>query len=115
MPNSRKRTIKTRRINLESERGRGLIPASDNIENERHARTKLTLRIIATVKPYLGSAKRVSDDLAIANILANLRHYCDLKGMAFGKIQKAARQFYFEERAFEATCLIRPIDVDEVG
>ena len=105
MPKIRKQQTKKRRVHRENNVGGRLIPASDNIMNERRLRTELTRRIIRTVKPHLGSVALVSDDLAIANILSDLRHYCEFKGLAFGRIQKAAFAMYSEEKAYEAEFL----------
>lgn len=101
MPN-RKQQKKTGRLNLTIRARCGLISASDDVVNERGVRTKRTARIIRIVKPFLGSVNRVPDDLAIANILADLRHYCDCRGLAFGKLQKTAHALYLEEKAYEA-------------
>jgi hypothetical protein len=101
MPNRRQKN-KSRRVNPVAEARAGLIPASDDVADEIRARTNLTLRIIRTVKPYLGSARRVSDDLAITNILSDLRHYCDSRGLAFEKLDRAANQLYSEEKTYEA-------------
>jgi hypothetical protein len=99
MPN-RRQQYKVRHAYLMVDARAGLISASDDILNERRVRTIRTARIIRTVKPYLGSVKRVSDELAIANILADLRHYCDCAGLAFGRLQKAAQALYLDGKAF---------------
>jgi hypothetical protein len=93
---------KPRRANPVVKARAGLIPASDDAADEIRARTNLTVRIIRTVKPYLGSVRRVSDDLAITNILSDLRHYCDCRGLAFEKLDRAAYQLYSEEKTYEA-------------
>lgn len=100
MPNKRLKN-KPCRANPIVEARAGLIPASDDIADEIRARTELTARIIRTVKPYLGSAGRVSDDLAITNILSDLRHYCDCRRLAFKKLDRAAYELYLEEKAYE--------------
>ena len=97
MPNRRQRN-KPRRVNLMIEARAGLISASDDMADEGRVRTNLTARIIRTVKPYLGSVTRVSDDLAITNILSELRHYCDCRGLAFKKLDRAACALYLEEK-----------------
>jgi hypothetical protein len=100
MPN-RRQVNKPRRVNLVVEARAGLIPASDDMADEIRARTNLTARIIHTIKPYLGSVTRVSDDLAITNILSDLRHYCDCRGLAFKKLDRAAYALYSKEKAYE--------------
>src|SRR5271170_3574284 len=88
-----------RRIELVREARAGLIPASDAIDAEKRARLVRASRVIRTVKPFLGSVTRVSDDHAITNILAYLRHYCDHNGLAFSKLGVEARRLYLEEKA----------------
>ncbi len=66
------------------------------------------------MRDSIGSATCISDDLAITNILADLKHYCDCKGLAFGKLQRAAYAFYLEEKAYEATWPTILMCVDEV-
>ncbi len=107
MPN-RKQMSKARRVELVREARAGLIPASDDMEDERRVRTNLTARTIRAVKARLGSVTRVSDDLAITNILSDLRHYCDCEGLAFEKLDRAAYVLYSEEKADEAAWLSRP-------
>ena len=113
MPNMRQQK-KTGRLNLTIGARGGLISASDDVINEILVRTNRTARIIRNVKPCLGSVKRVSDDLAIANILADLRHYCDCTGLVFGKLQKDANALYLEEKASEAACPAPSVYLDEV-
>jgi|ERR1700731_36876 hypothetical protein len=102
MPNRRKQS-KLRRVSLVIKTPARLIYEFDNISEERRVRTKKTASIIRTVKTYLGSVARVSDDLAITDILSDLRHYCDIRGMAFKKLDKAARALYLEAKTYEAT------------
>jgi hypothetical protein len=98
----RKSINKARRIDFVREARAGLIPASDDIADERRLRTNQTARIIRIVKTHSGSVARVSDDLAITNILSDLRHYCDCRGLGFKKLDKAACALYLEEKAEEA-------------
>jgi hypothetical protein len=77
----------------------GLIPASDDIAAEKRARMSCTARMIRIEKVNLGTVTRVSDDRAIASILADLRHYCDWKGLAFRKCYAAACALYFQDEA----------------
>jgi hypothetical protein len=101
MPNRRQKN-KSRRVNLRIEARGGIISEADNIAEEIRVRTNLTVRTISIVKPYLGSVKRVSDELAITDILSGLRHYCDRRGLGFKKLDRAACALYFEEKAYEA-------------
>ena len=100
MPN-RKRTGNTGRKDVVRAARAGLIPASDDKLDEKRAQMNCAADIIRAVKPWLGSPTRVSDEQAITNILADLRHYCDSKGLAFSKFQAAACALYLEDRADE--------------
>lgn len=77
----------------------GLIPASDDIENERRARVKRTARLVQTVRGYAMLAGCGSENLAITDIISDLRHYCEEKGLSFHKLNKAAYTQYLEEVA----------------
>jgi hypothetical protein len=99
MPN--KKQHKLRCINLGVEARGGVNFASDSIADESRARMNCSGRIIGIMKPYLGTTSRVSDDLAITNILSDLRHYCDGKGLHFRELDKAARGLYLQEKADE--------------
>jgi hypothetical protein len=93
-------------------RPHGLISAADDIAEEIRARTLLTSHVIRIVKPHLGSLARVSDDLAITNILLDLRHYCDYKGISFKELDDAASELHSVEKTYEAA-LIDPARVFE--
>ncbi len=77
----------------------GLISAYDEIADEKRARMSGTARIIRMVKPSLGSVERVSDELTITSILADLRHYCEWKGLVFRRLCTAANVLYLEDKA----------------
>jgi hypothetical protein len=94
---NRKQTSKVRLSGLVREARAGLIPASDDLARERRLRANRTMRIIRTVKTYSGSVARVSDGLAITNIIADLRHYCDCRGLAFKKLDRAAYTLYSKD------------------
>jgi len=98
----RKQVSNTRRSDLVRTARAGLIPASDNLANEIRVRTNQTARIIRTAKTYLGSVPRVSDEHAIVSLLADLRHYCDCKGLTFQKLNRVAYATYLEDKADEA-------------
>ncbi len=93
---TRRQQTKSGRVNLMVEARAGLIPASDDIAGEKHARMNHTARVIRAAKAYLGSVARVPDDHAILNILADLRHYCDHKDLAFDELARAAYTLYLE-------------------
>jgi hypothetical protein len=113
MPNG-KQMSKARRIELVREARAGLIPVSDDVEDERRVRTNLTARMILAVKTHLGSVTRVSDDLAITNILSDLRHYCDCNGLVYKKLDGAAYALYSEEKADEAAWSTPPVYLEGV-
>lgn len=73
----------------------GLIPESDHIENELNTRVALIAR---AVRVY-SKLTRCRDDLAIIDILNDLRHYCDTRALAFEKLDAAAREYYLEDAA----------------
>jgi hypothetical protein len=99
-----KNQLKNRRsIALILEARAGLIPASDYIENELNARTACIGR---TVRAYARMAHD-PDDIAITDILQDLRHYCDSKGLAFDKLDAAAHDCYLEYVA-ESPWVSRP-------
>jgi len=56
-----------------------------------------TTRIDRVVKAYARPSTRDSDILAISDILADLRHYCDSKGHVFDELDAAACENYYEE------------------
>jgi hypothetical protein len=70
----------------------GLIPASDDIENELEARVAHVRR---SVRAY-GKLNSDRDDLAIIDILQDLRHYCDSKALVFDELDGTAREYYQE-------------------
>jgi hypothetical protein len=99
----KKQMIRTRRIGLTPETRAGLIPEADNIANEVRARTTQTASMIRTVATRLGSLSNVSEEYAITNILADLRHFCERKGLEFHKLQAAAHAIYLEDKSHEAS------------
>ena len=93
----RKETSDPRRIDLVRKARAGLIPASDDIADERRARMNHTTRVIRIVKTYTGSVSRVSDDQAITSILADLRHYCNCRGLSFKRLDRAAYALFLDD------------------
>jgi len=70
----------------------GLIPASEDIEDELNARTALIGRTVRAYAKLNGGR----DDLAIADILDDLRHYCDSNALSFGELDAGACESYLE-------------------
>jgi hypothetical protein len=93
----RRRQNKAQSIDLVIEARAGLIPASDDVADERRARMNRTARVVRTIKAYAGLATCGSEHQAITDILADLRHYCDCEGLAFYKLYNAACALYLEE------------------
>jgi hypothetical protein len=71
----------------------GLIPASDWIDYELEVRVGHIARAVGSY----AKRSRGRDDLAITDILQDLRHYCDSKGLAFGDLDEKAREYYRED------------------
>ena len=70
----------------------GLIPASDDIEDELDARVARVGRAVRVYAERNGDR----DELAIIDILHGLRHYCDRKALAFDELDRAAYGDYLE-------------------
>ncbi len=96
-----KRISAADRADLVHEARAGLIPASDCKSDEEQARVDCAASVIRVVKPRLGSVSRVSDEQAITNILADLRHYCDSKGLPFRKFKATSNALYLEDKRDE--------------
>lgn len=88
-----------RRADLVRKARAGLIPASDDIADEKRARMNSIGRIIRAAKTQLGTVTRVSDEHAITSVLADLQHFCGWKGLSFRKIHEASCALYFEDEA----------------
>lgn len=91
--------ISTQHKRLAVQARAGIIFESDNRADEEFLRMDRTSRIIHRFKTNLGAPTRVSDDRAITDILADLRHYCDCKGLEFVKLSILADALYWETRA----------------
>jgi len=74
----------------------GVICASDHVAAELLAATSSIAR---TIRAHAKSAKPVPEDRAITNILIDLRHYCDSKGLVFDELNAAAEERYWDEKA----------------
>ena len=98
MPNKR-HLNNARREFLILEARAGLIPASDAIENEQRARMKCIGRVVKTYAKLVSARSGDWDHLAITDILDDLRHYCDYKGLAFDELSPAAYEQYLEDAA----------------
>ena len=81
----------------------GIIPASYYVEHELNVRTA---RIGRTVRTY-AQRERGRHDLAITNILQDLRHYCNKQGLAFQELDTVAEAYYGKDVA-ESPWISRP-------
>ena len=54
---------------------------------------------VATAEEALKSVYDAVDERAIANLLADLRHLCDARGLDFAKIDRRAYRGYADEMA----------------
>lgn len=79
----------------------GLISEADYLEVEKLARIARTKRVVRTVKAYAKLKICRSDHAAIANILADLRHYCEAQSLSFSEINKEGWLLYEEEKDIE--------------
>jgi hypothetical protein len=75
----------------------GINYAANVLAEEGRARLSRVERLIRIVKAYLGSVERVTDAQAITDLLADLRHYCDCKGLEFSDLDEAAIEEYEDE------------------
>ena len=80
----------------------GLIPASDEIANEIHARMERTARTCRSIKAYAKLPACGSDARAISDILTDLLHYCASMNLDFHELEAAAYQQYEDEVALAA-------------
>lgn len=81
----------------------GLISESDYVQVERKERLRRTKRIRRVVGAYSKLRICGSKQAAIANILADLRHYCDESGLVFEEIDDQGTTLYWEERDLESS------------
>jgi hypothetical protein len=100
---SKKLSNDTRSVALILEARAGLIPESDWVSEEIRARMDRTARIGRVVNSRARLLTRGSDGLAISEILADLRHYCDSKGLAFEELDAAASENYQDEASQSRT------------
>jgi hypothetical protein len=75
----------------------GLIPESDWIAEEVRSRMERTASTGRFVSSHARLSSRGSDALAIKEILADLRHYCDSKGLGFQDLDAEACEDYQDE------------------
>jgi hypothetical protein len=92
-----KQKCKARQINSLRDLSGGINYASNVLAEEGLARLSRIERLIQIVKAYLGTPARVTDAQAVTDLLADLRHYCDCKGLEFSSLDEAAIEQYDDE------------------
>jgi hypothetical protein len=75
----------------------GIIFESDDIADERLAEMRAKRRVFRYIRAYAKFSTYGSEAQAVIDILAYARQYCDHKGLAFHKLEAAAREAYLEE------------------
>ena len=58
---------------------------------------KISARTLLSLAANAEGPSRTSENRAITEILADLRHYCDLKGYAYDELDTAATELYESE------------------
>jgi hypothetical protein len=84
---------------LVTEARAGLIPECDAIEDEMRARMKRTARVVRILKRHAGLPTCGSEEQAITDLIADLRHYCQHVGLPFHKLDRAGYVLHLEEKA----------------
>jgi hypothetical protein len=75
----------------------GVIPASDWVVAEQRARLDCIVRTVRAYAKLLGRCG--SDDVAITDILSDLRLYCATKGLAFDELDRIAYEYHQDDAA----------------
>src|SRR5882724_11864743 len=75
----------------------GLIPESDWMAEGVRARIDRTARIDRLIRSRARLLPGGSHVVAISEMLADLRHYCDCKGLTFEQLDRAASENYEDE------------------
>jgi hypothetical protein len=82
----------------------GLIPESDWTAAEVRERKNRTEHINRTIRSYAKLSTKSTDAAVISEILADLRHYCDRKCLAFEELDRLATETY-EHEAYQSRML----------
>lgn len=75
----------------------GLIPESDSVADEIRARMKIGAGTLLSLAANAERPSGTSENRAITEIPADLRHYCDLKGYAYDELDTAETELYESE------------------
>lgn len=84
---------------LVTEARAGLIPECDDIEDEIRARTKRTARVVRILKANAALPTCGSEEQAITDLIADLRHYCQFASLSFYKLNQAGYALHLEEKS----------------
>jgi hypothetical protein len=76
----------------------GLIPECDDIEDEISARMKRTTKVVRILKAHARLPTCGSEEQAITDLMADLRHYCHDEGLSFRKLDRAGYLLHLEEK-----------------
>jgi hypothetical protein len=94
---------KSRRItshsNLVKEARSGLIPASDDMLDERRIQRKIAEALLRAVRTNAKFGASVADEVVIIEALARLRDYCDRRKLSFDDLSVLGHEQYLEETA----------------
>jgi|SRR5277367_3197651 len=96
MPSTRL-SVNKRQAALILEARAGLIPESDWIAEEARARINRTAQLSRVVVSHAKRLTNGSVGLAVTEILTDLRHYCDAKGLVFEELDAVASENHLDE------------------
>jgi hypothetical protein len=83
---------------LVTEARAGLIPECDDKEDEIQGRMKRTARVVRILKVHAGLPTCGSEEQAVTDLIADLRHYCQQAGLSFRRLDRAGYALYLEEK-----------------
>src|SRR6202049_2283664 len=95
---NKKRQHKPRFSAVVIEARAGLIPESDDTEDERRARMDRTIRVLRILKAHARLPTCGSEGQAITDLIADFRHYCHWSSLPFHNFYRAANALYLEEK-----------------
>jgi hypothetical protein len=95
MPNRKQQKV-AGRAQLVAKARAGIIFTSDYAGAELIAATSSIAR---AAKAYAKSYKPEAADRVITDMLVDLRHFCDSKGLVFAELNAAAEEHYWDDKA----------------
>lgn len=92
-------TRKSRRIASDSvkEARAGLIPASDDVADERRIQQNIAEALLKAVRTKANFGTSVADEVVIIEALARLGDYCDRRKLSFDDLSVLGYEQYLEE------------------